>query len=195
MIERLRRGHGARHKLVESHLSRTIAYQVRAIRERLGWSQAQLAEEVGSNQNAIYRLESPHYGKATLTTLKKVATAMDVALVVRFVPFSELIDWVSGTPRIDNGLDYAMLAAPAFEIEEKDGVFEQRESRDRIRKNSTTLERPVDAPAATHKVVDIRDLRDWYQKDEPEPESLPEVIAEDTTQLSDSFPYLLANAK
>jgi len=95
------------------------------MRERLGWTQSVLAEKLDTNQNAVYRLESPDYGKATLTTLKKVAAAMDVALVVRFVPFSELVDWVSGTPHLSNGLDYSALNVQPFDDEETDGIFDR----------------------------------------------------------------------
>jgi transcriptional regulator with XRE-family HTH domain len=105
---------------VESHISKALAFQVRSLREKEGWSQQRLAERICSNQNAIYRSENPNYGKQTLTTLKKIAAAFDVALVVRFVPFSELVDWVSGTPRIINGLTNAALAVPNFECEERE---------------------------------------------------------------------------
>jgi len=74
------------------------------MRERENWRQEDLAEKAGMNQNAIYRLENPFYGKFTLTTLKRIAAVFDVALVVRFVPFSQFADWVSGTPFIDSGL-------------------------------------------------------------------------------------------
>ena len=59
---------------------------------------------MGMTQNAISRLESSSYGKSTITTLKRLASAYDVALVVRFVPFSQLVDWVSGTERVDYGM-------------------------------------------------------------------------------------------
>jgi transcriptional regulator with XRE-family HTH domain len=123
LIARLRRGKVARQKLVESHLNKGIAYQLRATREKLGWSQERLSKEVGMNQNAISRLESPDYGRPTLTTLRRLATAFDVALIVRFVPFSELADWVSGTPRIDKGLSSTTLAVPCFSVEESQGIF------------------------------------------------------------------------
>jgi hypothetical protein len=76
------------------------------------------------NQNAISRLESPDYGKPTLTTLKRLAGAMDVALIVRLIPFSELIDWVSGTRRVDFGLSTQSLAVPSFAAEEEAGIFD-----------------------------------------------------------------------
>ena len=66
------------------------------------------------NQNMIYRLENPSYGRATISTLKRIAAVFDVALVVRFVPFSQLIDWVTGTPFEDKGLSPEALAVPGF---------------------------------------------------------------------------------
>jgi transcriptional regulator with XRE-family HTH domain len=123
LIDRLRRSNVARKQLVESHLAKTIAYQIRATRDRLGWSQERFAQEVGMNQNAISRLESPNYGKPTLTTLKRVAAALDVALIVRLVPFSEFVDWISGTLHTVPGLSTEALAVPAFDVEEADGAF------------------------------------------------------------------------
>ena len=142
LIARLRRGKSARKQFVESHLAKSTAYQLRATRERRKWSQEQLAREVGMNQNAISRLESPDYGKATITTLKRLASALDVALVVRLVPFSELVDWVSGTPRVVGGLVTEALAVPSFDVEEEDGVFGDALV-------TPVLAHPTDTPAGT----------------------------------------------
>jgi len=87
------------------------------MREREKWSQEELAKRVGMNQNAISRLENPFYGKPTITTLKRLATAFDVALIVRFAPFGELVDWVSGTPRTNRGLSSESLGVPSFDME------------------------------------------------------------------------------
>jgi transcriptional regulator with XRE-family HTH domain len=125
LIARLRRGKTTRQQFVESHLSRTISHQLRATREKLGLSQERLAEKAGMNQNAISRLESSDYGKPTITTLKRLAASMDVGLIVRLVPFSEMIDWVSGTPREVEGLNTAALAVPCFDKEEENGVFDE----------------------------------------------------------------------
>lgn len=125
VLQRLRRGRLVRARFVESHISKALAFQTRALREKEGWSQQTLAEKIGSNQNAVYRAENPNYGKQTITTLKKIAAAFDVALIVRFVPFSELTDWVSGTPRTIDGLTTEALTVPSFEAEERDGVFDQ----------------------------------------------------------------------
>jgi hypothetical protein len=66
-------------------------------------------------QNAISRLESSTYGKATVTTLKRLASVYDVALIVRFVPFSYLVDWVSGIPQVDFGISSSSFDVPSFD--------------------------------------------------------------------------------
>jgi transcriptional regulator with XRE-family HTH domain len=78
------------------------------------------------NQNAISRLESVDYGRPTITTLKRLAAALDVSLIVRFAPFSEVVDWVSGTPHVNEGLTSDSLAVPIFGKEEESGVFASR---------------------------------------------------------------------
>jgi transcriptional regulator with XRE-family HTH domain len=80
-------------------------------------SQERAVEKLGMNQNAISRLENPYYGKATLTTLKRIASAYDVGLLVEFVPFSRLIDRANGTPHFDPGLSPETMQAPNFEAE------------------------------------------------------------------------------
>lgn len=73
--------------------------------------------------NNLSRLEDPDYGKHTLRSLKRIAEALDVGLVVRFVPFSQYIDWLSGTPYMDEGLRPNALAVPSFREEEERGAF------------------------------------------------------------------------
>jgi transcriptional regulator with XRE-family HTH domain len=87
-------------------------------------TQANLARESGMTPNNLCRLESPDYGKQTISSLKRIADALDVALVVRFVPFSQYINWLSGTPFWDDGLRPEALAVPSFADEEKDGQFD-----------------------------------------------------------------------
>ena len=96
------------------------------MREHNELSQTELGSMVGMNQNAIHRLESPDYGKATLTTLKRLAAAFDVALVVRFVPFSQIVDWISGTPYVEQGISSAALTVPSFEEEMNEGVLAEQ---------------------------------------------------------------------
>src|SRR5437016_3266110 len=114
LIRRLNRSKDARARFVDSHLSKGIAFQIQALRDEKGWSQQELAERIGSNQNAVYRLENPNYGKPTLTTLKKVAAAFDVAVVVRFISFGQFVDWLTETPYAELGLRPEALAVPSF---------------------------------------------------------------------------------
>jgi transcriptional regulator with XRE-family HTH domain len=69
-----------------------IPLKIRAMRDRRGISQQQLAEMAGVKQEWISKLENPNYGRLTLTTLLKLASAFDVALNVDFVPFSEILE-------------------------------------------------------------------------------------------------------
>lgn len=126
IIRRLRRSPKDRTAFVASHIDKGIAYQVRALREAQNFSQEKLAEMVGMNQNAISRIESPERGRPTITTLKRLAAAFDVALVVRFVPFSQLASWVSGTPFVDRGLSTGALAVPSFPEEDKEGTLDRQ---------------------------------------------------------------------
>jgi hypothetical protein len=70
-------------------------------------------------QNAVSRLENPFYGKATITTLKRIAAVFDVALVVRFVPFSRLVKWVTGTTFEDHGLSSESTIVQDFAREDE----------------------------------------------------------------------------
>ena len=122
---RLNRSREARAQFVSSQIDKGVAYQIRALRDRQDLSQERLSEIVGMNQNAISRLESSGYGRPTISTLKRLAAAFDVGLIVRFVPFSHLVNWVSGTPFVEKGLSTENMAVPSFG-EEKQKYFAVR---------------------------------------------------------------------
>lgn len=52
-------------------------------REKAGITQAELAKKIGTKQPALSRLETGSFTKATLETLKKIADALDMKLIVR----------------------------------------------------------------------------------------------------------------
>jgi len=120
LLRRLRRSSETRARFVESHLDKSIAFQVRALRADKKWTQAVFAGKlgIGSPNNVSARLENPNYGKHSLSTLKKIAASCDVALVVWFIPFSRFLDWVTGTPYKDPGLSESFYRIPTFEEEE-----------------------------------------------------------------------------
>ena len=84
-----------RHRFLGNHLDSNIAAQLYAMRDQRGWTQKNVADEAGIAQPRIPSYEDPSYGAYTLATLKKLAYGYDVALVVRFVPFDELADWIA----------------------------------------------------------------------------------------------------
>jgi transcriptional regulator with XRE-family HTH domain len=90
-----------RRGFVEGHAKDTVAFQLRAMRKANDWDQRDVAEKLGNRklQPMISRYENPDYGKYSISTLLELAAAFDVALAVRFVPFSELVEWdISSNP-------------------------------------------------------------------------------------------------
>ena len=70
---------------------------VRKLRLQRGWTQEQLGEAAeGMSQVQVSRLENPDYSGASLNSLKRMSQAFDVGLIVRMVPFSEFVDWITG---------------------------------------------------------------------------------------------------
>jgi transcriptional regulator with XRE-family HTH domain len=127
-----------RQSYVAENLRRGLAYQIRAIREARGWSQADLGRETQKPQSNVSRWEDPTYGKFSLQTLLEIAAAFDVALIVRFAPFTELLETVAdlsphrlAIPTYDEeieavqrenlgGAEKAILEAQAFSFSTKD---------------------------------------------------------------------------
>ena len=74
--------------------------RLQAIRKLLGMSAKQLGDRVGMTQSGIAQIEkSEAQGKATLSTLKKVAAGLDCTLVYALVPNSTLQDFVNRQAR------------------------------------------------------------------------------------------------
>jgi transcriptional regulator with XRE-family HTH domain len=77
---------------VLEHVKNSIPSQIRALREQREWKQSDLGEKAGKQQHGIARLEDPRIGhKLSIKTLLELASAFDVALLVKFVPFSRLV--------------------------------------------------------------------------------------------------------
>ena len=81
-----------RDAFVSSQISVGLPFQIRALREQRGWKQSRLAEKAEMLQPRISAIERPGEVKFNLETLRRIASAFDVALEVRFVPFSKLVD-------------------------------------------------------------------------------------------------------
>jgi len=98
-----------RRGFVQGHATDTIAFQLRTMRKARNEEQRDVAERLGNPklQPMISRYENPDYGRYSVKTLLELAAAFDVALIVRFAPFSELVEW-------DFASSPAQLAPPAF---------------------------------------------------------------------------------
>jgi transcriptional regulator with XRE-family HTH domain len=101
-----------RHQFVEEEINVGIAFQIRSLRNRQNLKQAKLANRLGVKQPLVSSWENPDYGRYSLGTLKDLAKAFDVGLLVRFVPFSTLVDWALN-------LTSDTIAPPSFGEEEK----------------------------------------------------------------------------
>jgi len=67
----------------QKELSRNkLAEQIAALREKHGWTQAELARKVGTTQSGVARLENPNYRNYSLKILEKVAIALNARLIV-----------------------------------------------------------------------------------------------------------------
>lgn len=78
----------------ESFLNSYIATQIKVIREQRRMKQSDLAREVGTTQTAISRIENVNYSSWNIKTLKKLARAFRVRLMVSFETYGTLVDEV-----------------------------------------------------------------------------------------------------
>jgi ribosome-binding protein aMBF1 (putative translation factor) len=65
-----------------------IAEQILKARAKARVSQAELARRIGTKSTAISRIESPNYGRTSITMLKQIAKALGCELQIRLVPKS-----------------------------------------------------------------------------------------------------------
>jgi transcriptional regulator with XRE-family HTH domain len=80
-----------RHTYVESFLDSYIATQIQVLRERHGLTQTELAKRAGMGQSQISALEDVNNSTWKISTLRKLARAFDLVLVVRFEEFGSAL--------------------------------------------------------------------------------------------------------
>lgn len=80
-----------REAYVIEHVKTSVPLQIHHLREQRDLTQAQMAEQAKTTQTVISRLEDPNYGNLTVNSLLKIASALDIGLLIKFVPFSRLL--------------------------------------------------------------------------------------------------------
>lgn len=121
----------------ESFLNTSIAAQIRSLREKRGWRQAQLGERVGMKQSQISRMESVNNDAWSVKSLLRLAKAFDVTLAVRFESFGTLADAAEA-------LSLKSLERPSFN---EDPAF-----KDVPPTASTAVERIIAVTAVAHEM-------------------------------------------
>lgn len=99
-----------RRLFIAGQIKTGLAFQIRALRNARSMTQKDLAELTSTKQTVISRIENKGAARLSIQTLLKLADAFDVALVVRFEPIDELIDWA------DRLSPKAMAPLPSEEI-------------------------------------------------------------------------------
>ena len=97
-----------RQAFAASATSDRLSFQIHSLRMSRGWTQERVAQESGMAQPRISALETDCH-KVTLETLRRLANAYDVALQVKFVPYSTFLT--------DTIIDPADKPVPAFETD------------------------------------------------------------------------------
>jgi transcriptional regulator with XRE-family HTH domain len=81
-----------REAYADDFLNTSIATQLVVLREQRGLSQEKLAQEIGTHQAGISRIENVNYSAWNIRTLKKIAFALGGRLKVSIETFGSLLD-------------------------------------------------------------------------------------------------------
>ena len=128
-ISKLRKSAKFRASYLGAKLNINIPSQIRALRRRHELTQTALALEAGMKQSRISAMERPGETKFNLETLIRLAATFKVGLVVKFAPFSELLDWENRfsqdhfhVVQIDDDLEFLRPSIAADRVEDHAGT-------------------------------------------------------------------------
>lgn len=115
----------ARAAYIKAKLGVLVPSQIRALRLKSDMPrQSDLARAAGMQQSRISMFETPGAANVTLETLAWLAAIFKVGLIVKFVPFSEMLRWENTFSQDDFSVtkindDRAFLEPPQVVISEK----------------------------------------------------------------------------
>lgn len=80
---------------MSARVAAAVAGQISSMRKKKGWTQDELADRAGMkrSRSRISLLERADYEGFSFTTLKRIAAAFDVAVIIQFVNFREFLKW------------------------------------------------------------------------------------------------------
>lgn len=82
-----------RDSFIDADVKGGIAYQIQALREKLGLSQTAFAKKLGGKKQAfVSRLEDTEDGNLNINTLLEIAKALDIGLQVKFCDYLDVLE-------------------------------------------------------------------------------------------------------
>lgn len=84
----------ARHEYAAELLDSFIALQIKTLRQQRNWNQGELAKHAKKHQSQISAMEQIDFSAWKISTLRQLAKAFDLALVVKFETFGRFLDEV-----------------------------------------------------------------------------------------------------
>lgn len=94
-ISKLKTDQGYRNTYIKAKLNVLIPSQIRALRLKSGKKQSELAKAAEMKQSRISAMETPGGVNFNLETLVRLASVFKVGLVVKFVSYSNMLEWES----------------------------------------------------------------------------------------------------
>lgn len=93
-ISKLRSNLNERAAYIRAKLAVLVPSQIKALRLKSGMArQADLAREAEMHQSRISMFETPGAANMTIETLSRLAATFKTGLIIKFVPFSEMLEW------------------------------------------------------------------------------------------------------
>lgn len=97
-----------RDAFVAARVATAVGLRIFNLRKKKNWSQEELAQEAGMRQARISVLEKADYENFSFSTLRRIAAAFGVAVIVDFVSFPDFLEW-------SDGFDSESIAPESFE--------------------------------------------------------------------------------
>jgi len=122
--ERLKAKPEVRAQYLLLEIAESLAAQVRKVREERGLNQGQLAQLLGTTQSQVSRYENPLGARCSLSSLARLATALDCNLQITLLPLKTqvCIDEVLQSPDASQGAktstDYASAVFKDFSLQQ-----------------------------------------------------------------------------